>query len=144
MAGSQSTAPKKVHPSRAKKYFTLDEANRTLPLVRRVVGDIVRTHGLVSQLHSELEKCGAAAEQQQMQQDLEREVDRLHEYVDELTAIGCDLKDYQTGLVDFLGRHKGRNVCLCWKLGEEKVEFWHELQTGFAGRQPVATLEEAD
>jgi hypothetical protein len=142
MPGSSSAVPKKAHPSRAKKHFTIDEANRTLPLVKRVVDDIVRTHGLISTLHQQLETPGTAAVQQQIQRDLESQVDRLQEYVGELAAIGCDLKDYQTGLVDFLGRHKGRDVCLCWKLGEEKIEYWHELQTGFAGRQPVATLEE--
>ena len=139
MPGSSSAVPKKAHPSRAKKHFTVDEANRTLPLVKRIVGDIVRTHGAVSKLHQQLETPG---QPQQLQDDLESQQDRLQEYVEELVAVGCDLKDYQTGLVDFLGRHKGRDVCLCWKLGEEKIEYWHEIQTGFAGRQPVATLEQ--
>ena len=142
MAGSQSAAPKGVKPSSVKKRFTVEQANRTLPLVKRVVSDIVRTHGLVSTLHGQLEEATAASEQQGLQAELEREVDRLHEYVEELSVIGCELKDYQTGLVDFVGKHKGRDVCLCWKLGEDKVEYWHEMQTGFAGRQPVATLDE--
>jgi hypothetical protein len=142
MPGPSSAAPKRVNPSKARKHFTIEEANRTLPLVRRIVGDIVQTHGRVSYLHQQLETAGPATQQQKMQDELEAQVDRLHEYVIELAAVGCDLKDYQTGLVDFLGKHKGREVCLCWKLGEEKIEYWHEMQTGFAGRQPVATLEE--
>lgn len=142
MPGSSSAAPKRVQPSRSRKHFTVEEANRTLPLVRRIVGDIVHTHGLVTHLHQQLETNTPPARQQAAQDELEAQVDRLHEYVGELGAVGCELKDYQTGLVDFLGRHKGRDVCLCWKLGEEKVEYWHEMQTGFAGRQPVATLEE--
>jgi hypothetical protein len=48
------------------------------------------------------------------------------------------------GLVDFLGRHKGHDVCLCWKLGEDAIEFWHEIQTGFAGRQPISQLHEEE
>jgi hypothetical protein len=64
--------------------------------------------------------------------------------VDELTSIGVELKDYQMGLVDFIGRHQGRDVYLCWKLGESKIGFWHELHTGFTGRQPVASLREGD
>ncbi|HWB52965.1 MAG TPA: DUF2203 domain-containing protein [Tepidisphaeraceae bacterium] len=142
MPGSSSAVPKKAYPSNAKRRFTVDEANRTLPLVKRIVGDIVRTHTLVSQLHQQLETPAPAAAQQKTQDELESQIDRLNEYVGELAAVGCDLKDYQAGLVDFLGRHKGRDICLCWKLGEEKIEYWHEMQTGFAGRQPVATLEE--
>ena len=48
------------------------------------------------------------------------------------------------GLIDFTGRHKGRDVCLCWKLGEETVGYWHEMDAGFAGRQPIATLREIE
>ncbi|HEY1686669.1 MAG TPA: DUF2203 domain-containing protein [Tepidisphaeraceae bacterium] len=142
MPNSPSAVPKKAHSSKARKHFTVVEANRTLPLVRRIVGDIVQTHSLVTRLHHELETTIPPMAQEDVQNKLEAEVDRLHEYVTELAAVGCDLKDYQTGLVDFLGQHKGRDVCLCWKLGEEKVEYWHEMQTGFAGRQPVATLGE--
>ena len=55
-----------------------------------------------------------------------------------------ELKDYQTGLIDFIGRHEGRDVYLCWKLGEEQITHWHELNAGFAGRQPVETLKETE
>ena len=69
---------------------------------------------------------------------------RLEDYVNELTEVGCELKDYQVGLIDFTGHHKGHDVCLCWKLGEDEVGFWHEPEAGFAGRQPVATLRETE
>ncbi len=69
-------------------------------------------------------------------------IDRLSQLVDELAEIGVELKDYETGLVDFVGRHEGRDVYLCWKLGEEKITHWHELNTGFAGRKPVSQLQE--
>ena len=49
---------------------------------------------------------------------------------------------YRESLVDFIGRHRGHDVCLCWKLGEETIGYWLEIQTGFAGRQPVSVLEE--
>ena len=79
-----------------------------------------------------------------MEQELELKLDRLQALVEELGEVGCELKDYQMGLVDFIGRHKGRDVYLCWKLGESKVNYWHELQTGFNGRQPVNTLDEKE
>ena len=66
----------------------------------------------------------------------------LHAYVDELTEVGCDLKDYRLGLVDFIGRHEGHDVCLCWKLGEDTISYWHEMNAGYTGRQPVSVLRE--
>jgi hypothetical protein len=141
MAGSQFITPKSVVPSRATKRFKLDEANRSLPLVRRVVSDIVKTHEQITSLQTTLE-AAKHKDVAAIQTKVDRAVEQLQAYVEELHEIGCDLKDYQIGLVDFLGRHQGHDVCLCWKLGEEKVGFWHEIQTGFAGRQPVATLEE--
>ena len=62
--------------------------------------------------------------------------------MEELSDVGCELKDFRTGLVDFVGRHQGRDVCLCWKLGEDRIAFWHETSAGYAGRQPVSSLEE--
>ncbi len=87
---------------------------------------------------------GLSARQQQLvQEELEREATRLQGYVDELHEIGCELKDFSIGLVDFIGSHEGRDVCLCWKLGEQKIGFWHELNAGFAGRQPISKLKES-
>jgi hypothetical protein len=140
----QSATPKSATPSRPKRRFTLKQANATLPLVRRIVTDIVRTHTQVTKLHKRLESAAAAKDQQPLQTELEQSVDHLQEYVDELSQVGCELKDFPTGLVDFIGRHQGRDVCLCWRLGEDKIEYWHELQSGFAGRQTIAILEETD
>jgi hypothetical protein len=141
MAGPQFITPKSVSPSRPPKKFRLAEANRSLPLVRRVVTDIVKTHERVTALQSSLDSA-KHKDQANIQAQLDRQVENLQSYVDELHEIGCDLKDYQIGLVDFIGRHRGHDVCLCWKLGEENVSYWHEIQTGFAGRQPVSILEE--
>jgi hypothetical protein len=142
MAGPQFITPKPVSPSLAGKRFSLAEANRTLPLVRRVVGDIVKTHEQVTQMQAAV-SAASAKDQPVLQSRLDLAIEHLQAYVDELHEIGCDLKDYQMGLVDFIGRHQGRDVCLCWKFGEDSVAYWHEMQTGFAGRQPVSTLEEA-
>lgn len=144
MAGSQSASPRPVSPSRPKRRFTLAQANKSLALVRRIVADIVRTHQSVTELHEKLESTKNARGQQSVQDRLDLETRHLQEYVDELGEVGCELKDYQTGLVDFIGRHQGRDVYLCWKLGEDKIEYWHELHTGFAGRQAVSTLEESN
>ena len=143
MAGPQFLTPQPVYSSRPRRRFTLEQANRALPLVRRVVDDIVQTREEATQLQSRLESAGAK-DQKRIQQDLDVAIDKLHAYLDELTEIGCELKDFQAGLVDFIGHHQGREVNLCWKLGEEKIAYFHELSSGFAGRIPVTKLDERE
>jgi len=145
MAGPRFLAPKPVSPSRSPKRFTLSEANRALPLVKRIVADVVKSHELVASLQSAVTSLGkdsSSKEATGIQKKLDAGVEQLQAYVDELREVGVDLKDYQMGLVDFIGRHQGHDVCLCWKLGEEQIGYWHEVESGFAGRQPVSILEE--
>ena len=141
MAAPQSSKSRPIRPSRSKRRFTLAQANSALPLVRRIVGDIVKTHGLILRLQAEMDRA-SGKEQAAAQSRLDASVGRLEDYVDELTEIGCELKDYQVGLIDFVGRHDSRDVYLCWKLGEEQIGYWHEINAGYAGRQPVASLKE--
>jgi hypothetical protein len=143
MAGPQSFTPPSVTPSRTKKRFTLAEANRSLPYVSRVVKDLVNTNRAVASLQQKIEKKGGK-DRISSEKELANSKDRLQCLVDELVAVGAELKDPRSGLIDFIGRHKGHDVCLCWRLGEEKVSFFHELDSGFAGRQSVAALQEAD
>ena len=142
MAGPKSSTPRPVRPSRPKRRFSLAQANSTLPLVKRIVGDIVRTHGLVLKYQGELERLSSSKDPSATQSRLDDAVNHLEDYVDELTDVGCELKDYQIGLIDFVGRHQRRDVYLCWKLGEERIGYWHEINAGYAGRQPVSTLKE--
>jgi hypothetical protein len=141
MAGPQFITPKPVLPSKSARRFTLAEANRSLPLVRRIVSDIVKTHDEVVTQQAAV-VMAKPKDQPALQSKLDKAIEHLQDYVDELHEVGCDLKDYQIGLIDFLGRHQGHDVCLCWKLGENQIGYWHEIQSGFAGRQPVSILEE--
>ena len=145
MAAPQfSTFPPRNNRSRVKRLFTLNEANRSLPLVARIVRDIVNTYSRASQLQAKLDESPTGKDAATARAQLEETLGRLQDYVDELVAIGVALKDYDTGLIDFPCRHQGHDVLLCWKLGEERIGYWHELHTGYAGRQPIATLEESD
>ena len=143
MASPQFLTPKPVSASRPQRRFTVEQANKTLPLVRRIVGDIVQTHEEIAQLQEQLE-LAKSGQQSMLQGRLQTSLSHLQDYVDELTEVGCDLKDYRLGLIDFIGQHHGRDICLCWKLGEETVGYWHELHTGFSGRLPVSQLHEKD
>lgn len=129
-----------------KRLFTLEQANKTLPLVRRIVEDIRRDYLAMSDriavykavTESEAsEKDLYREEVVAMREELERQHQDLAGYVAELDELGVELKDPSVGLIDFPSLRDGRIVYLCWKLGEPRVEYWHELDAGFRGRQRV-------
>jgi hypothetical protein len=140
MAAPQFSTSGAKNPSKARKRFTLEQANKALPLVTRIVRDIVNTHERATQLQAKLEET--TGREPALQAQLDSSLEQLQDYVDELGSIGVELKDYESGLIDFPGRHQGRDIFLCWKLGEDKVDHWHELHSGYAGRQSTNTLEE--
>ena len=126
------------------KLYTVEEATRTLPLVRKIVEDIVREHRRWRDVVTELELLAAAPRPQGTDDrvtTLEREALRLagelDHYTRELESLEILLKDRRLGLVDFPAQRDGRRVWLCWRLGEPAVQYWHELDAGFAGRQPL-------
>lgn len=68
---------------------------------------------------------------------ISQEFQQLEVLVREIQRTGAELKDINTGLVDFLTLREGREVYLCWQYGEERIKYWHEVDAGFAGRQPL-------
>jgi hypothetical protein len=127
------------------QLFTVEQANRTLPLVRRIVEDVVRTHRLweESMVELDLSATGHQAEPPAVRTpQLERRIQALATELDafqrELDILGIQLKDRRIGLIDFPSDMDGRTVLLCWRLGEPSVQYWHDEETGFAGRQPLA------
>jgi hypothetical protein len=72
-----------------------------------------------------------------IENEIEGVVQRTNQIIDEISDLGCEIKDVERGLVDFPSEREGRLVYLCWKLGEDKICFWHELTSGYAGRQPL-------
>jgi hypothetical protein len=136
------------------KYFTVEDANRTLPLVRAIVEDIVRQFGVVNDLGTRLNSLATpgrgkrpaddiyAEERAASEAELEAEQARLDGYIAELRELGVDLKG-PDGLCDFPSLHEGREIYLCWRLGEPAVAHWHEVHTGYMGRQPISELEPA-
>ena len=126
-----------------RRFFTVDQANRALPYVSRIVRDIRQTYrdALATQQRLELPMPNGGGS---LSADYDRLMARLSELVDELSDVGVELKDYEVGLVDFPAMHAGREVCLCWKMGEAQIVAWHETDAGFAGRQSVETLESSE
>lgn len=128
-----------------RRFFTLAEANRTLPLVRRVVQDVISLYPEWKDLVAKYELIAAQARpdwgESPEQLDLKARIDgvahKINGYLRELEEIGCEFKGFEDGLVDFHGKLEDREILWCWKLGEERIAHWHELDAGFAGRQPI-------
>lgn len=130
-----------------KRYFTLEQANKMLPLVGAIVSDVVKQYADLCERRDRLalirgrgnEARGPYREElDEVSDQLQRDAERLKDLIEELNALGVEFKDPNIGLVDFPAMVEGREVYLCWKLGEPEVQFWHELDAGFRGRQPVS------
>lgn len=132
-----------VQTQARRRVFSLKKANSALPLVRRIVADVVGLYQQMMTTQQQLADENAnPVERESLEFFAEQQEEKLSGLIDELSEIGCELKDASTGLVDFIGRHDGRDVYLCWRLGEEGILHWHELHSGFAGRHPIASLRE--
>lgn len=121
-----------------RKYFTVEEANRTLPLVRRIVEDIVSAHRTLAErveAYRGLPEEGDAGERQALEVEIEGGREAIDRYVAEIHELGALFKGVEEGLVDYYAMLEERPIFLCWKLGEERIEWWHELDAGYAGRQ---------
>jgi hypothetical protein len=111
--------------TREKNSFTIEEADRTLPLVRSIVGDVADRWRELIQVRKEYGNSSP---------EHDRIMRELAEYIHELKSIGCHLKDFERGLVEFPATIEGRHVQLSWKLGESKVVFMSE-GTGNSARR---------
>ena len=124
------------------KLFTLEEANSLLPSVRRIVKSIQNSHRRVAAFNAKARHAAEGAESggggmPEGETYAELLVD-LSTHTEKLESLGIQLKDYRQGLIDFPSMREGRVVLLCWKADEgDQVEWWHDVEAGFAGRQPL-------
>jgi hypothetical protein len=134
------------------KILTLEEANSILPIVdagvrfiRAKAAEIARVQDrltVLSLLEAQDPRSPEHKDFDAQRGMLEELVEAYNARLEELDRLGCVIKDLRLGLVDFYGKVKGRMVFLCWKLGEKKISFWHDLESGFAERRPISELEE--
>lgn len=122
------------------RFFTVEEANACLPRLRELLEEIqaVRRRVLASrpEVWPILQKAVGNGGSKKAG-EMVFEFGRLERAAQAIKEMGCVLKDMDQGLVDFLTRRDGREVYLCWRYGEERVAYWHELHAGFAGRRPL-------
>ena len=129
------------------RLYTLAEAEALLPQVIPILEKIRDARRAMAAAEADLTKLLGptrsnghgvdAARAEQTRGATMRAMAELRARGAELQALGVELKDPDTGLIDFQSRRQGRIVYLCWRLGEPRIDFWHELDAGFAGRRPL-------
>ena len=130
------------------RYFTLAEAERTLPEVERLLRDAI-FHKIEYQSAEEefnrttqrIRMAGGSRVSPgpflALRARRDTSAAALKEAFQRLEEMGVLIKDLDIGLIDFQTRYHGREVCLCWKLGEDRIGFWHGMEEGFRGRKPI-------
>lgn len=128
-------------------FFTPNEANSLLPDVQRMLQDLLAKKNRIETERKALEEQSLeeASEASELGnkkiQELMEEIERL---VDLLEDMGCIVRHIDDGIVDFPALRYGKQVYLCWRLGEPKVAYWHDMETGFAGRSRINENEIAN
>jgi hypothetical protein len=129
------------------RTFTLEEANAAVVNLRPVVERMVE-HGrrLAAAQRDQRELvtriAGNGGDMQpsdlrELADTIQREADAIAACAEEINAAGAQIKSLEEGLLDFPSRREGELVLLCWKLGEDEIEYWHGVEEGFAGRKPL-------
>lgn len=138
---------------RTPRYFSLSEANAALPRLREIFDRAKSVRDRAQALVDELREKDALPEEdgevdesapapvQKKQAELRDRLAELGALVEEVYDLGAEVKAAD-GLVDFRTRRLGRTVYLCWRFGEDKITHWHDLESGFAGRQAIGSADE--
>ena len=128
-----------------KKYFTIEEAERLLPEIDNVLRRTIKINKALELLESieievyedNYEDLGKITKANKQFHKLSYE---FYDNIEKLEEMGCLVKDLELGIVDFYYRFEGRDIFLCWRLGENHIKFWHEIDLGYIGRKPILDL----
>jgi hypothetical protein len=134
-------------PPAQRRFFTLEEANRMLPLIRRIVEDLGGAARLYERTQNRLNLKGDAAlaenDRRLAEAELSDYADRLEDCLQELRLLGVEFKGWD-GLVDFPAWVDGREIEYCWKHGDRRVDHWHEIYAGYSNRKPLPVTPSAN
>jgi hypothetical protein len=130
------------------KTFTLDEAQALLPILEALLNRAIEAKQAASELQEQMSDLSRRiflsggmkidiGVVQKRKTALEALIQRVKDSLEEIDASGVQVKDLDVGLLDFPCLLEGETVLLCWKRGESRIEFWHRMDDGFRGRQPV-------
>ena len=125
------------------RYFTLQEANEALKTIRPLMDEVQAIRRKIQTIHPQawpaVEKSVGNGGNRTLS-SMFKEFDTLDRLVHRIQDLGAQLKDINIGLLDFSALRNGREVYLCWQDGEGDIAFWHEVDAGYAGRQPIDTF----
>jgi hypothetical protein len=125
------------------RYFSLQEANETLNIIRPLVDDIQTIREAILKNQPEawpaIEKSAGNGGNRALS-NMVKDFEKLDTLVHQIQDMGVLIKDINLGLLDFPALKDGREVYLCWQYGEGEIAFWHEVEAGFAGRQSIETF----
>lgn len=143
------------------RFYDLDAANDRLPELREILGalrdqraELIRLRdqvlerqeaveaggGRVGEGPPDSEEAASDDELRLIRLRMQGVIDQMQAGVARIDALGITLREIESGLIDFPALVNGRQVCLCWRLGEDDVAWWHELTAGFSGRRPLIEL----
>lgn len=120
------------------RVFTIQEADAALSVIRPLLAEMLKIRQEILDAQPEIwpvvEKAAGNGGSKAANL-VEQQFKRLDELIHQLQSSGAILKDINNGLVDFLSMRDGREIYLCWQYGEEEIRYWHEIDSGFAGRE---------
>ena len=130
------------------KTFTIDEAQSLLPVLEALLKRALEGKQAAEQVESELSDLARriylsggmkvdAGTVIKQRTEMENHLKCVRETITEIDAIGVQVKDLDSGLLDFPCRLEDKVVLLCWRMGEPSIEHWHTIEAGYKGRQPV-------
>jgi hypothetical protein len=125
------------------KHYTLEEARAVLPAVKDLMKMVQDARSEILRLKPEAWPALRSASTNggnRQAGELLAKFDRLEAGIKGITDLGILVKDVDKGLIDFLGQRDGQDVFLCWHYGEDDIQYWHEINAGFAGRRPIDSL----
>jgi len=122
------------------RYFTVEEANALLTEIRPLMADLLNRRGKVVEMRRDLVPILKRPHHDvggSLASEIVQDFIAIERLAKKIRSYGCVIKDLNAGLVDFLSERNGRDVYLCWRFNEPAVEYYHELHTGFNGRERV-------
>jgi len=136
----------------AEKYFDRQEAEELLPAIGQFLEEARKQKQALDSITADISNASLRimmlggslppfSELNHKKAQREKIAEQLSRTVDEIQQTGCVVKDLDTGLVDFPSLRRGEKVYLCWKLGEERIGYWHGIEEGFAGRKPLDDVQ---
>jgi len=136
------------------RYYSVPEVNAVLPRVREAFTCVMQLRAQLKPIYRRLELADAAPDRSDFDIVLpgvapevlrdraafKAMIEMLNDELSTIADLGGNVKDLDTGLVDWRALRHGEDILLCWRFGETEIGFWHDMETGFAGRRPVDEL----